>query len=248
MSNDVTGIYADGGLSFPLHNWHVGDYQSWVRMSGLLKDEAAEHDEMGIHLVELQVVRVKKSIEQIDAEMKTVGDSVATFEQAGAKTKHLELLREHRARLEKWLVQTAATPPVPDTAAPVGPASNGPVSKITAPAQPPEVESTVVLTDTGTTAPEEPAELATDSAKSVPLSRTIHSTKTRRNTLTPVIELAQTTCRNPKDTAEVWATLLVLAEQKHTPLLGATEEGIQYLNHGEAAIFKREALRKRLGR
>jgi hypothetical protein len=144
-------------------------------MSGLLKDEAAEHDEMGIHLVELQVVRVKKSIEQIDAEMKTVGDSVATFEQAGAKTKHLELLREHRARLEKWLVQTAATPPVPDTVAPVGPASNGPVSKITAPAQPPEVESTVVITDTdtGTTAPVVTEQAVGDASASLPIEQRV---------------------------------------------------------------------------
>ncbi len=76
----------------------------------------------------------------------------------------------------------------------------------------------------------------------------IHSTKTRRDALTPVIELAQSKCRNATDTAEVWAALLVLAEKKTAPLIGATEEGLQYLKNGTAAIFNRDALRKRLGR
>lgn len=81
----------------------------------------------------------------------------------------------------------------------------------------------------------------------VPTS-TVHSTKSRRDALTPVIELAQTQCRNPLDTAEVWAALLVLAEKKSPPLIGATEEGLQYLSNGSAEIFKRDSLRKRLAR
>lgn len=76
----------------------------------------------------------------------------------------------------------------------------------------------------------------------------VHSTKARRDTLTPVIELAQTKCRNPKDSAEVWAVLLVLADNKHAPLIGATEEGLQYLKGGTAEIFKRSSLGKRLSR
>ncbi|MEO6321160.1 MAG: hypothetical protein ABIR56_10780 [Polaromonas sp.] len=75
-----------------------------------------------------------------------------------------------------------------------------------------------------------------------------HYTKTRRNALTPVIELAQKNCRNPQDTAEVWAALLVLAEGKHAPLLGATENGLQYLKGGTAANLTRDALGKRLTR
>lgn len=75
-----------------------------------------------------------------------------------------------------------------------------------------------------------------------------HSTKSRRDTLTPVIELAQSQCRSPKDTAEVWATLLVLADKKRAPLIGATEDGLQYLKDGAAAIFKRKSLGKRLTR
>lgn len=76
----------------------------------------------------------------------------------------------------------------------------------------------------------------------------IHSTKARRDALTPVIEFAQKKCCNPRDTAEVWAALLALAEKQHAPLIGATEDGLQYLKKGAAAIFKRDALRKRLNR
>jgi len=77
---------------------------------------------------------------------------------------------------------------------------------------------------------------------------TVHSTKARRDALTPVIEFAKEQCRNAQDTAEVWGALLVLAEKKHGPLIGATEDGVQYLKGGDAAIFKRDALRKRLAR
>ena len=76
----------------------------------------------------------------------------------------------------------------------------------------------------------------------------IHSTKTRRHALKPVIEQAQTQCRNSKDTAEVWAALLVLAEKKTPPLIGATEDGLQYHKDGTVANLSRDALRKRLAR
>lgn len=75
-----------------------------------------------------------------------------------------------------------------------------------------------------------------------------HSAKARRDTLTPVIELAKKQCLNPQDTPEVWAALLVLAEKRHAPLLGATEDGLQYLKNGAVANFKRDSLRKRLNR
>lgn len=75
-----------------------------------------------------------------------------------------------------------------------------------------------------------------------------HSTKVRRDTLTPVIELAQKQCVNSKDTAEVWAALLVLAEKRSAPLIGATEDGLQYLKNGAAANFTRNSLGKRLAR
>jgi len=74
-----------------------------------------------------------------------------------------------------------------------------------------------------------------------------HSTKApRRDTLTPVIELAQSQCRNRNDTAEVWACLLVIANKKTAPFIGTAEGGLQYLNGAAAAFFKRDALDKRL--
>ncbi len=96
-------------------------------------------------------------------------------------------------------------------------------------------------------APESPL-VATETEKVVASSVVIHSTKARRNTLTPIIELAQTQCRNPQDTAEVWAALQVLAEKKQPPLIGATEEGLQFLNKGIVDIFKRKSLGQRLAR
>lgn len=88
-----------------------------------------------------------------------------------------------------------------------------------------------------------PVKTASDGATSF-----IHSTKARRDTLTPVIELAQTQCRNATDTAEVWGALLVMAEKKTAPLIGATEEGLQYLKGGTAEIFTRKSLGQRLAR
>ena len=81
-----------------------------------------------------------------------------------------------------------------------------------------------------------------------PLNKIVHSTKTRRDTLKPVIEQAQKQCSDPQDTAAVWAALLVLADKRTAPLIGATEDGLQYLKNGTAANFNRDALRKRLGR
>lgn len=80
--------------------------------------------------------------------------------------------------------------------------------------------------------------------------RTVHSTRAlRRDALTPAIEEAQTTCRtDPYDVAAVWATLLVMAEKKIPPLIGATEDGLQYLDQGQAATLTRRALAKRLAR
>ena len=102
------------------------------------------------------------------------------------------------------------------------------------------------------TAPEQsPATPAPDVAASdgpAPLRTVINSTKARRNTLTPVIEQAQKQCTDPSDTAAVWAALLVLAEKKTAPLIGATEEGLQYLKGGTAEIFKRKSLGQRLAR
>jgi hypothetical protein len=89
---------------------------------------------------------------------------------------------------------------------------------------------------------------AQNTTKPAPVTVAVQSTKTRRDALTPVIEHAQSQCRNPKDTAEVWACLLVLAEHKSAPLIGATEDGLQYFKHGTVEHLSRDALSKRLAR
>lgn len=74
-----------------------------------------------------------------------------------------------------------------------------------------------------------------------------HSTKpARRDTLDPVIEHAQGRCKDPQDTAQVWAQLQRLAQDEHAPLLAATHEGLKYTKNGDAAYFTRDALDKRL--
>lgn len=75
------------------------------------------------------------------------------------------------------------------------------------------------------------------------------STKdTRRDLLTPLVEFAQTACRNPWDAAEVWNHLSEMAQKKTPPLLGQTEDGIQYIKDTETVYLSRDALKKRLKR
>jgi len=74
-----------------------------------------------------------------------------------------------------------------------------------------------------------------------------HSTKTKsRDTLDPVIELAQSKCRDSKDTAQVWAQLQVLAQEEYPPFLGMFPEGLKYTKGAGDAHFNRGALDKRL--
>lgn len=93
-----------------------------------------------------------------------------------------------------------------------------------------------------------PPQIAT-SAGGVVAKPVIYSTRAlRRDDLTAVIEQAQGECTNPFDVASVWARLQVMAEKKVPPLIGSTEEGLQYLDQGEAAVLNRKALWKRLAR
>ena len=113
----------------------------------------------------------------------------------------------------------------------------------------PELEPIIAKMGPATSAaPAQQDTAAPAPVEAVGASGVIHSTKARRNTLTPVIEFAQTKCSNPQDTAEVWAALLVLAEKKTAPLIGATEDGLQYLKGGTAEIFTRKSLGQRLAR
>lgn len=71
-------------------------------------------------------------------------------------------------------------------------------------------------------------------------------TKTRRDSLTPVIELAQKQCSNSQDTAEVWGVLMTLANKQHPPLIRTEGNGIDYLFKDSVKTFTRDALNKRL--
>lgn len=76
-----------------------------------------------------------------------------------------------------------------------------------------------------------------------------HNSLVRRDLLTPVIEFAQSQCRNSSDASEVWAKLAKLAKEKHSPLIGSDESGIQYLDASEQLKnLNVRALRMRLRR
>jgi hypothetical protein len=96
--------------------------------------------------------------------------------------------------------------------------------------------------------PQRTAESAQRATHDVELAgAVVHSTKpSRRDSIDPIIEQAQTRCKDKKDTAEVWAQMLVLAESKSAHLRGASAEGIHYLKEGVVAYFTRDALNKRL--
>lgn len=70
--------------------------------------------------------------------------------------------------------------------------------------------------------------------------------KRRRDTIDPVIELAQSRCVDPSDTSEVWSQMQALAEDGQPPLLASVKEGLKYQKSGELAHFTRDALNKRL--
>lgn len=72
---------------------------------------------------------------------------------------------------------------------------------------------------------------------------------TRRNLLTPTIETAQRDESDPFDTPAIWAKLQDMAEKKIKPLLGKTDEGIQWLDENdELQYLTLKMLRDRLRR
>lgn len=76
-----------------------------------------------------------------------------------------------------------------------------------------------------------------------------HKNSERRDLLTPVIEHAQSLCRNQGDTAQVWARLQFLAREKYVPLIGIDESGIQYVDANDRLKnLNYRALRMRLTR
>lgn len=81
----------------------------------------------------------------------------------------------------------------------------------------------------------------------VPAPAQGNSTKTpRKDSIDPVIALAQTMCRDPKDTNQVWPQMQVLAESEQAPFLASTTKGLKYHKNGKDAYLTRDALDKRL--
>jgi hypothetical protein len=74
-----------------------------------------------------------------------------------------------------------------------------------------------------------------------------HSTKNeRRSTLKPVIEHAQSLCKDPWDTAEVWGQLHTLTAQKHTVLLHLEDDAVVYMDGDKTKKLTRKNLGERL--
>ena len=71
--------------------------------------------------------------------------------------------------------------------------------------------------------------------------------RTRRDLMIPAIEAAQRECTDSYDAAEVWTVLTRMAKEKRGPMLGVTQEGIQWTNsEDELDIFSRKNLGDRL--
>jgi hypothetical protein len=71
----------------------------------------------------------------------------------------------------------------------------------------------------------------------------------RRDLLTPHIETAQRDLAEPFDTPAVWAKLLDFAEEKRRPMIGKTDEGIQWLDENDdLQMLSLKMLRDRLHR
>ena len=94
------------------------------------------------------------------------------------------------------------------------------------------------------------ASCGAEPAKAVPVSKApaqSNSTKTpRRDSIDPVIELAQSKCTDPKDTSQVWPQMQFLAQAEQPPFLASMKEGLKYHKDGTDAYFTRDALNKRL--
>lgn len=71
----------------------------------------------------------------------------------------------------------------------------------------------------------------------------------RSNLLTPLIAAAQAQCTDPCDTPSVWSKLREMAVGKVSPLIGATDEGLQWIDeHDQTKYLSIKNLRDRLSR
>lgn len=71
----------------------------------------------------------------------------------------------------------------------------------------------------------------------------------RRNLLSPLIDAAQAACPDPYNTPSVWAKLREMAAAKTAPFIGATDEGLQWIDeHDQTQYLSLKNLRDRLSR
>lgn len=112
----------------------------------------------------------------------------------------------------------------------------------------PAIADTVSQSAPALKAGTEPAPVMSAPASEPVLTGTVtYTTKeSRRNILKPVIELAQSKCRDQLDTAAVWAQLQVLAHEESAPLLAVTGRKIKYMDGDKTCYLSRDALNKRL--
>lgn len=73
-----------------------------------------------------------------------------------------------------------------------------------------------------------------------------HSTKERRNVMTPVIERAQMLCESTTDVSLIWPQIQKLAKEKYSVLLGEDEEGVKYVDNDMLKHFTKKNLSDRL--
>jgi hypothetical protein len=93
-----------------------------------------------------------------------------------------------------------------------------------------------------------PAPAAQSTSKG-PEAAKVHTTKdTRRDILTPVIEHAQSLCKDPWDVAEVWGQLHKLAGVHYLVLLHVEGKSIAYTDGDETKFLKRKVLADRIRR
>lgn len=71
----------------------------------------------------------------------------------------------------------------------------------------------------------------------------------RRNLLSPLIYAAQAACLDPNSTPSVWAKLREMAVAKRAPFIGATDEGLQWIDENDQTKYlSLKNLRDRLSR
>jgi hypothetical protein len=94
----------------------------------------------------------------------------------------------------------------------------------------------------------QPAPAPTKPAITAPVVEVMrHITRdTRRSTLKPVIEHAQSLCKDPWDTAEVWGQLHTLTAQKHTVLLHLEGDAVVYTDGDNTKKLTKKKLGERL--